>query len=120
MDEMKSSRMTWQVIVGATVLLLGIVFLLDNFDLIDVGPVWQYWPLIFVAMGLSKIVQAENSWERRRGFWWTFIGLWLFVSVVHIFGLTFRDSWPILLIGAGISMIWKSLIPEPGRNFAKD
>lgn len=120
MDQAISSRLTWQFTVGGAVLLLGIVFLLNNFDLIDIGPAWRFWPLIVVAMGLSKIVQAENSLERRRGFWWTFIGLWLFVSVAHIFGLTFRDSWPILLIGVGISMIWKSVNPESRSHFAKD
>jgi hypothetical protein len=120
MEELTSTRSTTRVVIGALILVAGLAILLDNLYLIEIGPVWDYWPLIIVALGLNRIVQAENSWERRRGFLWTFIGLWLFISVGHIFDLTFRESWPILLIGIGISMIWKTLSPEPRWKSAKD
>jgi len=120
MNQPTSARMTARIIFGAAILLAGLALLLNNLYIIDVGSVWDYWPLIIVALGLNRIVQAENSWEVRRGVWLTFIGLWLFISIGHVFGLTFRESWPILLIGIGIGMVWKALTPEPRWNCAKD
>jgi len=120
MNQHLSKQSTRRIALGALLLLLGVAFLLHNFYLIDVGPVWRYWPLIIVALGLSKLVLADTPRERRRGIWWTFIGLWLFVSVAHVFGLTFHDSWPILLIGWGISLVWRALTPQPRCGFVKE
>jgi hypothetical protein len=120
MDGYFSRQSTWRVLLGAVLLLLGIAFLLHNFYVIDIGPVWRFWPLIIVALGLSRLLQAETPLERRRGFWWTFIGLWLFVSVAHVFGLSFHDSWPILLIGWGISLVWRAVTPQSQCGFVKE
>jgi hypothetical protein len=120
MEQTNSRRLTARTVVGATILILGIAFLLNNLDIIDIGPAWHAWPLIIVAFGLNRIVQAENPREQRRGFWWTFIGLWLFVSVAHVFGLSFHNSWPILLIGVGIGMIWKTVRPDSRWLFIKE
>ena len=120
MNRHSSRQSTWRIAFGVVLLLLGIGFLLVNFYVIDIGPVWRFWPLIIVALGLSRLLQAETPWERRRGFLWTFIGLWLFVSVAHVFGLSFHDSWPILLIGLGISMVWRAMLPQSQCGFVKE
>jgi hypothetical protein len=101
-------------------LAVGLAFLLDNFDIIHIGePASHFWPLIIVAMGLARLFQADNSWERRKGFAWLFLGLWLLVSVLHMFGLTFHNSWPLLLIGFGINAIWKAVTPQSEWRISK-
>jgi hypothetical protein len=120
MDDSTSPRYRGSLVAGLILLAVGIAFLLDNFDVIYIGePVSHFWPLIIVAMGLVRVVQAENAWERRRGIAWTFVGLWLLVSVLHMFGLTFHTSWPLLLIGAGINAIWKSVSTQPAGRLSK-
>jgi hypothetical protein len=120
MDQPSSSRLHGTLIAGVILLTLGFVFLLDNFDVIYIGePVSHFWPLIIVAIGLARILQAESSWERRRGFAWIYIGLWLLVSVLHMFGLTFHNSWPLLLIGFGVNAIWKAVSPQPECRLSK-
>ena len=113
MDHISSSRYGGSLVAGVLLLVVGVVFLLDNFNFIYIGePISHFWPLIFVALGLTKIFQAEHPWELRKGFGWVFFGLWLLVSVLHMFGLTFHNSWPLLLIGFGINAIWKALTPQ--------
>jgi uncharacterized membrane protein HdeD (DUF308 family) len=120
MDQNSHTRSQGPLIIGLLLIAVGIVFFLDNFDVIYIGkPVAHFWPVIVIAIGLARLVQAEDSSERRRGFFWTFIGLWLLASVLHIFGLTFRDSWPVLLIVLGINSIWKAVDPQPECRLSK-
>ena len=97
-----------KVLTGLLIMAAGVLLLLSNFRLLEIGPVWSYWPLIIVAVGLDKVVTAANAKQRGEGVWLTFIGGWLLVSVQNIFGLTFGTSWPILLVGFGIGMVWRA------------
>ena len=105
--------------VGLFLLFAGIALMLDKFDIFNAGPVWHYWPIIIIAVGLGRLLDAQFAWEYRKACWVLFIGAWLFISELHIFGLDYHDSWPILLIGVGIGMLWKSAYPSHFR-FAKD
>lgn len=120
MDQAYSPRLHGTLIIGVILLAVGVLFLLDNFYVITIGePVSHFWPLIIVALGLARILQAEHPWERRRGFAWMYFGLWLLVSVLHMFGLNFHNSWPLLLIGFGINAIWKAVTPQPECRLSK-
>jgi hypothetical protein len=120
MDQPLQYRSNGSLVVGLILVAVGLLFLLDNFDIIYVGePITKFWPALVIALGLVRIVQAETPSERRRGFFWTFIGFWLLVSVLHIFGLSFDNSWPILLIGMGINSIWKAVDPQPECRLSK-
>jgi hypothetical protein len=120
MDQSLPRRAEWSLVLGVILLVIGLLFLLDNLDVIYIGtPVSHFWPLIIVAIGIGKILQSETAWERRRGFVWVFIGLWFLVSVLHMFGLSFHNSWPLLLIGLGINAIWKAMTQYPENRLSK-
>jgi hypothetical protein len=120
MEDTSSRRSQGPFIVGILLIVVGIIFLLDNFDILYIGePVTHFWPVLVIALGLTRLVQAETPSERRRGFFWTFIGLWLLVSVLHMFELDFHNSWPLLLIGLGINAIWKAVQPQPECRLSK-
>jgi len=120
MDQSISRQEGWSLALGVMLLMVGVLFLLDNFDVIYIGtPVSHFWPLIIVAIGIGKILQSESAWERRTGFMWLSIGLWFLVSVLHMFGLSFHNSWPLLLIGLGINAIWKSMAQYPENRLSK-
>ncbi|HCA78971.1 MAG TPA: hypothetical protein DEP53_04480 [Bacteroidetes bacterium] len=120
MDQTTNNHSHGSLIVGLILVAVGVVFLLDNFDIIYIGePITRFWPVLVIGLGLARIVQAETPSERRRGFFWTFIGLWLLVSVLHMFDLNFHNSWPILLIGLGINSIWKAVDPQPECRLSK-
>jgi hypothetical protein len=105
--------------VGIFLLIVGIALLLDNFDILNARPIWHFWPVIFIAMGLGRLLDAEYAWEFRKAFWLLFLGAWFFVSEFRLFGLNYHNSWPILLIGIGIGIVWKSAYPA-NYKIAKD
>jgi len=108
-----TSKYLW----GGLLLIIGTVLLLDNLDVIYIGELWNHWPFIIVAIGVGRFLEAKDTKGRGDGLWWMFIGLWLYASVFHVFGLRFSTSWPLLLVGVGASMIWKSV--TKGRSLEK-
>jgi len=102
------AQYTSQLVWGGVLLILGAALLLSNLDILQIDSVWSYWPLIIVAIGIGKLVTAETPRERGGGIWMIFLGAWLYISVFKVFGFGFHDSWPILLVGVGVSMVVKS------------
>jgi hypothetical protein len=94
--------------IGIFLLIIGIALLLDKFDIFSVGSVWHYWPVLLIANGFGHLLNTQETWKYRKAIWWLFIGSWLFICELHLFGLSYHNSWPILLIGIGIGMLWKS------------
>lgn len=97
------------LIIGSVLIILGTFLILMNLGIVESIPLWRYWPIAIAIIGLYKLVQAETPKERREGFWFFVIGLWLQASFSSWFGLRFLDSWPILVIAWGISLIRESL-----------
>ena len=102
------AQYTSQLVWGGVLLILGTALLLSNIDVLQIDSVWSYWPLIIVAIGIGKLVTAETPRERGGAIWMIFIGAWLYISVFKVFGFGFHHSWPILLVGVGVSMVVKS------------
>ncbi|MGB2867310.1 MAG: DUF5668 domain-containing protein [Bacteroidota bacterium] len=116
MENENSFRFTSQLILGIFFVIAGGLILLGNLDIVDVGPFWKLWPLLIVGIGLNKTIQARKPDERRNGVWLMFIGGWFFVSIYHMFGLSFHTSWPLLIVGWGLGMVWKSAATQARLN----
>lgn len=101
-----------QVVWGLVLIAVGAVFLLDRLNIVDIHDLWQYWPLFLVVIGLSKMIASPTPSELTSGLWLVFIGSWLFVVFDNSFDITFRNSWPVLLIGGGIVMVIKPLLEK--------
>ena len=103
-----------QVMWGLVLIAVGVIFLLDRMDLVDVRSLWHYWPLLIVAAGINQTIGYPSAREFSNGLWTVFIGLWLFAVFENILGLTFRNSWPLFLLMWGLQMV---LAPVIGRRF---
>ena len=103
-----------QMMWGLVLIALGIIFLLDRMDILDASTVWHYWPLLLVVVGINQTIGYPSAREFRSGLWTIFIGLWLFAVFEGMFGLTFRNSWPLVLLMAGTQLV---LAPVIARRF---
>ena len=119
MDSFDSPRLRGSLIAGTILLAVGFLFLLGNFDFFELGPVSHFWPLIIIAIGVTKFLTAEHPVDRRRGAWWMMIGLWFLISTLHLYGFSFHNSWPILLIVLGINSLWRALDPQSTCRHSK-
>jgi hypothetical protein len=101
-------RTFWTLGIGLLFIIAGGLMLTNNLGITDVGSVWRFWPVLIITAGIGRWVDASTTENRRKAFFWMFIGCWFLCSTLNLFGLTFHNSWPIALIGVGISTIWRS------------
>jgi hypothetical protein len=84
---------------GLVLVAVGIAFLTGNFGSV----IRHWWPMIVVLVGIPKLFRLRTIWM---GLWLISIGVWLQLVQLRAYGLTYRNSWPLLLIiiGAGIAV----------------
>jgi hypothetical protein len=110
MNTIDAYRLRKQVVWGLLLIVVGTVVLLDRLYYIDAGTFWHYAPLLMVVVGINQTIGYPSPREFGNGLWTAFIGLWLFACFEHIFGLTFRNSWPLFILAAGVKMVAEPLV----------
>lgn len=94
------------VIGGVVFIVAGIFLLLEKTGYLPAGFALHFWPMIFILIGLLKIVYAGG---RPVGFVLIAIGVFLQLQEVGIIHLNFWDLWPVFIIIAGVGMLWQAL-----------
>ncbi len=99
------------LITGGILILIGLLFLMDELNWIYIGHIFSLWPFIFVIIGISKLIGTQSTHDLIKGSWFIFMGLWLYISIQNVFGLSFSVTWPFILVFWGLTMIAKELLP---------
>ena len=94
---------------GTILVLLGLLFLGQNFGLISLQSVWKFWPVILVVLGVIKLASGRSWGARKGGIVLLSIGFWIWASQDGWGGLSWRTSWPLLLILFGGLAVVESL-----------
>ena len=94
-----SGRIFW----GLVLILLGVLFLLDQMGRVDFGDlISQWWPLILVAAGLWQLI-SSNFQELAGGLFLIVIGALFQLAKLEIIGRNaWHYVWPALIIGLGL------------------
>ena len=107
--------------LGLVLIGLGLLFLLDNFGYIYINHIGRYWPgLFFIIIGLVKLSESDSTSHHGSGLGWIFLGAWFLISMNGIWDLSFRDSWPILIVGWGVSILWRALYRQEQIQTAEE
>jgi hypothetical protein len=101
-----------QLMWGLLLIGIGAALLLDQLDLFNIYDLWHYWPLILIVLGINKMIGYPTAADFTSGLWTVFIGIWLFANLEHMFGMTFRNSWPYLIIAWGVTLVLKPFIRD--------
>ncbi len=104
-----------QVMWGLVLIGVGLVIFLDQMGYVEARSLWHYAPLVLVIFGINKMIGYPTARDFTSGLWMMFMGVWIFAVFENMFGLTFRNSWPFVIIASGVSMILEPLIK---RRFA--
>lgn len=104
-----------RVVFGFVLAFLGVVFLLDNFRVFDARSILAFWPVVFIAVGVLKLSHARHPTGYIVGGGMVVVGLILTLSHMGIFKMDLRDWWPVVLIGLGLSVIFRGQMRQTGK-----
>jgi predicted membrane protein len=99
---------TPQLVVGIVVVILGVLFTLDNLGVLNSGDYLRFWPLALFAIGLAKFVDAEGTPGRLTGGILMLFGSLLLLNNLELIRFRLRDYWPMILVFFGVSIIWQA------------
>jgi predicted membrane protein len=97
-------------VIGVVAVVVGSVLMLDRFGILNAGNVLRFWPVILIVVGLNNIIR-----DRTRG---GLVGGGMMVIFGTIFLATqfgyvrWSQTWPIIIIGWGLLLIWDALRPK--------
>jgi hypothetical protein len=87
---------------GLVILTVGLAFLLDRLDLVEIGSIWQWWPAALILIGIQHLLSPGGlGW----GISLVLLGVSYFLIVFHVMGLTWQTGWPLILVSVGLGFI---------------
>lgn len=100
---------TSQVVLGVMVIALGLLFLLDNLDILDMHRAISFWPMVFIVLGTVKLCDTGSQGGRVVGALMIGVGVLLTLDRMDIIDFSWRAVWPLVLIGVGCMLLYKAL-----------
>ncbi len=98
---------TPRLVMGLVVMAVGLMLTLDNLGVLDSRRFWRLWPLILVALGLTRLSRWARMGGKPEGLGLIGIGLAFLLVNFHVF--QFRHLFPLFLLGAGAIILFKAV-----------
>ena len=94
------------LIGGTVIVVVGLIFLLDNMGMVSIGHLFRFWPLILVIGGLASLVSPQG---RVKGLVLIVLGTLFELDALGIAHFRWSSLWPLAIIGAGLVVMWTTL-----------
>jgi hypothetical protein len=96
-------------VFGVMLIGIGVLFLLDNFDIYDAGQLRDYWPVLLIGIGLPSLIAPKDAGDAPWGVVTLAAGAFFLFRNLDVIDWRFRDIWPLFLVLAGVALIVRSL-----------
>jgi len=106
--------LTGYLAFGVTIMAVGLLLLLNRLDLIRPHELMFYWPTLLVVFGLTRIVWPPRPGSEVAGMWIALVGGMLMLDRTGVAPI--EESWPVFLIVAGLTVVFKAVGWLPGRR----
>jgi predicted membrane protein len=119
----KPYRMSFQLILGLFIIVLGVLYTLENLGVLYAHDILRYWPILIALYGVSKVIQNQTTGQKAWGVFWIFVGSFWFLDRLDILYFNIWDLWPLILVALGLSLIWRPSRRNygfPGGSFVGD
>ena len=103
-------RITSQVILGLMAIACGVIFTLDNLEIIAARDYLQFWPIVFVAIGGLKLWHAKtdgHGWLG--GLLFAGLGVFMLANRIIYFEFSPRQFFPLVFVFFGGYLVWRGL-----------
>lgn len=108
-NDLHPKGVTSQVVLGLLVIVMGLLFLLDNLDILDMHRAFSFWPMVFVIVGTVKLCDTQTPGGTLLGGILVGVGVLMMLDRMDIIDFNIRTMWPLLLIGLGGVLVAKAV-----------
>lgn len=106
-------RITPRLIVGLGILALGLLWTLDNLNILESGAITDWWPAIIIAVGLVRFLDPRSS--RIGSVLITIVGVLLLLDTLDYADVDLGDLIPVGIALLGAKLVWDALARKSAR-----
>lgn len=77
---------------------------------------WRYWPLLLIFIGLGQEADALRTRRDSGGIFPIAVGVWMLAGSLRLFGLDYRDAFPIGVMVVGLGLVTHALLGISGKK----
>jgi len=109
----ETNRASSQVILGLLVIGMGVLFLLDNLDILDFRHAIGFWPLAFIGAGVIVLFGDGPRSGSYTGAVLIGVGVLMILGRLGFLYISWAMTWPLVMIALGGLILFRTL--GPGR-----
>ncbi|HMI51623.1 MAG TPA: DUF5668 domain-containing protein [Candidatus Saccharimonadales bacterium] len=94
------------LIGGLVIVIVGFALLLDHMGVLNIDHFYRFWPCILIVVGIANL-SHRSGWVK--GALLILFGAVLQLDQLNIVHFRWSELWPLLVIGAGLSIIWRTM-----------
>lgn len=102
--------LTPQLVMGLLIIIVGVLFTLDNLGIAYAEDYLRYWPAGVIAIGLVKLWDGRGATSGSfAGFLFVLAGMLLLADSLGVMRVSIGQLWPLVLVFFGASMVWRGM-----------
>ena len=114
MNNETTFRITPRLIIGFGILALGILWTLDNLNVLESEPITRWWPVILVVIGIVQLFDRHVGKFGPVAL--VVIGALLLLDRAYLIDFDLGDLIPLAVAILGGKLIWEALTRRKGRS----
>jgi predicted membrane protein len=99
------SPVSGHALFGVLVIVVGLIFLLNNLGIVDARYILSLWPVLFILLGIWRILRSRSSSSWIVGLLFIFFGSILTLHRLDVVYFSWHRWWPVILIIVGIAVV---------------
>jgi predicted membrane protein len=114
MNNESAFRITPRLIIGFGILALGMLWTLDNLDVLRSEPITRWWPVVLVLIGIVKLFDGHAS--RILGALLVVVGGLLLLDEARLLDFDLGTLFPLIIAVVGAKLIWEAMTRRRSRS----
>ena len=102
-------RFSAQLIIGCAIALLGVLFTLDNLNIVESEPILRWWPAVLVMIGLRRLLGFGTRPQMLAGGLITGAGVLLLLASFDMLRFSVWELWPLQLVFFGAWLVLRGM-----------
>jgi len=97
------------VIFAVVMIAIGVLLFLDNIGLFRFRDIWQFWPVLPIALGVAKLFDSKGVASQVWAAMWILVGSAFLLDHLGLWHMNWGTIWPLAIVAFGVTMLVNAL-----------